>query len=176
MINKFSEVSIRGRLAFACYAFELYLEKQGYTNAIWEQILDKFWSFSNSKFIEDWHDETIEYHPECILEFTEYDLSNDWEYISASTFQTLQSLYRNLPDQKELDFLMNSITSICGIELYGAIVHPAKQSLKILEELIDFLEKRKLPIPKYELFTHLSIHERDGWGDLIRKDEITTPK
>jgi hypothetical protein len=52
-IKNFSNISLRGRFAFALLCLEAAVDEFGDKNSTWNLVLEKLWAFTDTKFISE---------------------------------------------------------------------------------------------------------------------------
>ena len=157
----FSDISIRGRVAFSISCFENALVFFGQDYSEWRIVLEKMWSYTSIEFFDDWHYSMAEYLPESILECTKYE--EDFEYVDKDTFEMLYKIYTN--NNKLILDLVRSIFDIGISELYGKLTNHGQNNLVEIEKLIKCMKEYNIPLPDIHKFNIYSYNDAEGWGN-----------
>ncbi len=108
-----SNISLRGRVAFALCCLEQAIDKFGDKNSTWNLVLEKLWAFTDTKLIAEWQEMLAECIPGVILS---NNFSDEFELITRAEFNNLRSLYQNT--HIDLCKIVTSIFDIGSIELF----------------------------------------------------------
>lgn len=74
----FEDISIWGRIAFGICCLENYILEHEYPKVKWKVVFEQLWSFPEIEYYDEWCYKLVEYLPECIMEFNEYNSDSDW--------------------------------------------------------------------------------------------------
>lgn len=74
-IEEFRGISIRGRMAFAISCFKNMLAHFNLRQSAWQIIIDKFWKFTDTKYLDIWFEEAIECDPSLFVVFGKIKLA-----------------------------------------------------------------------------------------------------
>jgi len=92
--NRIKYISIRGRMAFAIFCLEKYLEKiEVIQNPDLQKLLSNLWEFTTTNRAGEWDDTIFEYSPECILETMETKDYSYYKVLSRDTLKRYHDLY-----------------------------------------------------------------------------------
>lgn len=151
-------ISIRGRVAYLLCLFENVLLHYNCNTEEWRWMLEKLWSYTTIKYLDDWMYELSEYMPNSVLE----DTIDDAEYITESEYKDLYNLYSN-SNQEILCFLQ--IIFECGTcELYSKIYDYSLNTSKKIKQANDIIKKNNINSVDIACFEKYLFSECDGWG------------
>ncbi|GIO86768.1 hypothetical protein J25TS5_37000 [Paenibacillus faecis] len=159
-MDKFRDISFRGRVAYGISCFEYALISLKYVSDDWKIVLRYLWEFTSSNNLEDCNLATAELIPENLMETTIYD--EDFERISEEEFLRLYKLYRNI--DKSIHILLRDLHELGVSHAYSSISGYGERSLESLRILICHMVEYNFPLPNIEPFTGSSIAENRGWG------------
>lgn len=172
MIEQFKNISMRGRVAYGILCLESTLNSEEKFSKGWKLVLERLWSYTEIKYLDEWQDKTLEILPSSIMEIENFE-EEDLEYVSQTEFDVLKSLYGNA-NNMVLD-MIEVIFYIGTLELFGSISNGAIQSLKQLEKLLSIMNSIPVEPPAIGLVRRYSFQEENGWGTSFNKKEIITP-
>jgi len=170
-LNRLSEISIRGRVAFSLCCLHRLNKYLNYDKLNWGFVLDKFWSYTNVEWLDDWHKEITEYLPSVIKQYNDY-VANDFNHLTVESFVFLKDLYSKI--NEDVEEMIDCIYYAATIELYGQVQKRSK-SLENVKEVIDIMKKNNLNIPdvgQFEKYVFDPKDDWDGWGRPFDKTEI----
>lgn len=173
--NEFINISIRGRVAFSILCLENVIRHYNVESLPWAFVLEKLWEFtSNSGYLDDWMDVTVEIIPKTVINDTLYltgDFeSMDLECITIEQFKCLHDLYSKV--DSVLCFIIDKIFSLATGEMYGALRDGAPYNLEHLQEILNMMEQHNIPLPPIEPLKIYSFWERGGWGKHFDRSEL----
>ncbi|MDR9856627.1 hypothetical protein RJP21_23775 [Paenibacillus sp. VCA1] len=161
-MEKFKNISFRGRVAYGISCFENALIALKYDLNDWKFILNYLWDFTSIQYLDDWNDIVVELIPENLLEFKTYE-EEEFERLSKEEFIYLYNLYQNV--DKSIDILIRNIYELGISHAYTVIEGYGESSLKSLDRIIKFMIENKFPLPSLDPFLSFSIEENRGWGN-----------
>lgn len=160
--SDFKNISIRGRAAFSINCFESLLKSIENDLSNWELVLEKYWSFTDIDYLDDWIEIITEILPEDLLEFSSYE-RHEFEYLSEYEFKQLYALYQNLDSC--IAELMRLIFELGTCHAYTIIIDNGNDSLAYIQDILTFMVSNKVNIPSIERYKSMSIKENRGWGN-----------
>lgn len=161
-LEKFKNISFRGRVAYGISCFENALITLKYDLNDWKIILKYLWDFTSIQYLDDWNDIVVELIPENLLEFKTYE-EEEFERLSKDEFIYLYNLYQNVDES--IDILLRAIYELGISHAYTVIEGYGESSLRSLERIISFMIENKYPLPSIDSFLSSSIKENRGWGN-----------
>lgn len=168
-INSFKSISVRGRMAYAICCLESAISKAHNNSKAWDIILNQLWTYTEKKYLDEWHEITAEFIPDTILEYTSFN-QDDFEFLSRSEFDTLSKLYKG--SEKHICDIINHIFELGSVELYGKLTNEGVHVLNELMQIIVLMNKYEIPLPDFISFTNYSFNENNGWGKTFKRDQI----
>ncbi|SHL01669.1 hypothetical protein SAMN05720468_11191 [Fibrobacter sp. UWEL] len=129
-INIFSNISWRGRVAYAIMCLEQYLMTKE-PDKDWTPLSRKLWTITDGKmFLDEWSDRIVDLLPECIFAFKDY-ASSDFTYLSEEEYNTFKNLYDGLDE----DFaqLMENIHEMEEVYAYTVIDDNGENAQRFLK-------------------------------------------
>lgn len=140
MVNskRFSNISIRGRVAFGICCFENAIHSCGYELSDWSIVLSKLWSLTSMQFVDDWLYTMAEYNPQNILS-DPYQLG-DCEELSHEEYLIIQKISKNAPSF--LIEIADDIFYIGTTELYGGMLDNSPSTLAYLQKVLDKMREQ----------------------------------
>lgn len=161
-IKIFSNISWRGRVAYAIMCLEKYLVTKE-PNKDWTPLSKKLWTITGGKmFLDEWSDRVIDILPKCLLEFKDF-ASSDFTYLTEEEYNTFKNLYEGLGE--DFSQLMEKIHEMEEVYAYTVIDDNGEKCAEILEEIIQILEKNSIFLPDYNLVTFSKFEEKEGRGE-----------
>lgn len=161
-MEKFKQISLRGRVAYGVSCFENALLALKYNLDDWKIVLNYLWEFTNSNNLEECHTIANELIPENLLEFKTYE-KHEFERLSKEEFLHLYKLYQDIDES--INSLLYGIHELGASHAYGTVSGYGESSLKSLERLINLMLNNRYPLPSVEQFLIFSINENKGWGN-----------
>ncbi|WP_338555851.1 hypothetical protein [Paenibacillus sp. KS-LC4] len=161
-IDKFINISMRGRVAYGISCLENALLSFKYDLNDWKIVLNYLWEFTSIQYLDDWNDAAVELIPENLLEFRMYE-EHEFERLSKQEFVYLYNLYQDI--DVSIDKLIRSIYELGVSHVYTEIEGYGESSLKSLERLVNVMFINNFPLPSIEPFLKYSIKENRGWGN-----------
>lgn len=162
-INVFSNISIRGRVAYAIMCFERYV-LAAYPERNWKRVDDFMWKIcDDSDFIDNTEYRYVEIVPECLLQFPDYE-SSDFDYLTEEEYNYYISI---IPNDDDLNTIMMSVYDIAMDYAYTSIPKSAPYTLEELEKTISVLEKAGIDLPDVSSVQKYTFSESDGWGNMF---------
>ena len=160
MIEKFKKISVIGRIAYGIMCAEKYLIKK-YPKKNWNIVFEKYWEITNLSYWDEWMDEIMEYIPEYLFEFDNYETSN-FEYLTKEKYNELKNLYKNI--SSDVNTILKMVWNLANSHTYTSINGYGKESLDNLSNIILFLENSNVKSPDFTQINQLSFSENRGWG------------
>ncbi len=157
-MEKFEDISMRGRIAYIICLFERLLLYYQCNIDEWKTTLEFLWSFTEAEFVDEWWYELVEYLPDYIYE----DTTDDLDYLTEKEVCYLRQLYQKT-EQDILSFF-NIMYDIINGNLYWPKCDPIYK-LDQIEAAINILKKHNIEIVDVEPFKKYSFEKCDGWGE-----------
>ena len=167
-IEDFSDVSVRGKTAYAILCFEEYI-KANYPDTDMMPVLELAWKQTCTPLFENAY-KFVEIIPECLFEFDEYNA--EFEEISEEEFHMFRKLLNNTDE--DLNELMLQISYTLRAYEGTRINDNGIISSYHLEKVISILEKNNIPLPDIKKVLPYTSDKRDGWGEKIYPKGIST--
>ncbi len=171
-LNRLSEVSIRGRVAFSLCCLHTLNKHFNYDKLDWGFVLDKLWGYTNVQWLDDWNEEIPEYLPTVIKEYDNY-VEKNFNHLTIDGFNFLKDLYSKI--NEDVEEMIDCIYYVGTIELYGQVQKKSK-SLENVKEVIDIMKKNGLDIPDVGRFAKYGFDTGGdgwhGWGRHFDRTEI----
>ncbi|MCF0241488.1 MAG: hypothetical protein HUK25_02570 [Treponema sp.] len=169
MENKFSEVSMNGRMAYTIMCVEAYLVKK-FPERDWTIIAREMWKATN-EYWDDFYDSFCELIPEIFLTYDSYndDLAKS---ISEEEFSVVKELYSGITEgleddpNDELNYMLNKPYEIAMV-YEGTSIGDGKESFDIIENTEKVLSSNNVPLPDYSKVLFSSASEKNGWGNFF---------
>lgn len=155
------DVSLTGRIAYAIMCVEKYVTAK-FPDERWKLVFDPFWEICQSREWDTWANKALEYIPEFLLEFADYESSN-FEFISKDDYLKLKELYTRI-DTDVVNGLLKRIRDIEEFYCYSSIDGIGQESLDYIGEIVSTLEREKIDLPDPELVSFSKFSAEDGWG------------
>jgi hypothetical protein len=166
-MDKFKEVSIRGRAAYAILCLEKVITHFGLDKYDWSFILHQLWSITKSK-LGSWHYPLAECTGRSIINDEEY--LDDLEFLTKERFWELNTLYKK--SNSIILRIIDLIFEISTRDLYSSIVNASPDTLIYLREIIDLMEQNNISLPDVNLFKKFPFTENEGWGREFTREDI----
>lgn len=174
-MNKFSEISMNGRMAYTIMCVESYLITK-YPDKDWSIIAREMWKATN-EFWDDFYDAFCELLPEIFLTYDSYndDLAKS---ISEEEFNTVKKLYDGITEgladnpSDELNFMLNKPYEIAMV-YEGTVIGDGKESFEIIENTEKILNSNNIPLPDYTKVLFSSASEKNGWGNFFDGTQLS---
>lgn len=161
-INIFSNISWRGRVAFAIMCLEQYLITKE-PNKNWTPLSKKLWAITDGKMLlDEWSNRVIDLLPECFFAFKDY-ASSDFTYLTEEEYNTFKNLYEGLGE--DFSQLIEKVHEMEEVYAYTVIDDNGDKCAEVLEEIIQILEKNSISLPDYNLISFSKFGENEGRGE-----------
>lgn len=168
-MNKLSEVSMNGRMAYTIMCVEAYLTGK-YPERDWSIISREMWKSTN-EYWDDFYDAFCELLPEIFLTYDSYndDLAKS---ISKEEYSVVKELYSGITEgieddpNDELNYMLNKPYEIAMV-YEGTVIGDGKESFEIIENTENILIKNNIPLPDYTKVLFSSASEKNGWGEFF---------
>lgn len=160
MIEKFKKISIIGRIAYGIMCAEEYLIVK-YPKKSWNIVFEKYWEITNLRYWDEWMDEVIEYIPEYLFEFDNYETS-DFEYLKEEKYNELKNLYKDI--SSDVNTILKMVWNLANSHAYTSISGYGKESVDNLNAIILFLKNSNIKLPDFTQIDNLLFSENKGWG------------
>lgn len=168
-MKDFNTISIRGRVAYAVCCLELAIKKFESKSSIWDFLVGKLWTFTDTKDIAAWQEMLAECIPGVILGGNDYD---DFELITKAEVKKLKSLYNNA--HLDLCKIVEAIFDVGSIEIIDEEIDGfSVQTLNSLGTVIGICEKHKIDLPNRDIFKKYNFNEFGGWGKRFSRNDIS---
>lgn len=169
-VEDFKNISIRGRVAYGIACLERALLVYHCQNSMWNSVLEKLWSYTSVKYLDDWYYEIAEYLPDSISETTEY-ISSEFEFLSEEQFNDLKILYgeSNIIIEK----LFRLIFEMGTIDIYGKLEKHSMNTLDKLGEILKIMNIANIELPEIQFFLKYRYEDNNGWGECIDGKEYS---
>ena len=157
-MENFKNISIRGRVAYLLSSFEKLLLYHNCEKAEWHGILDKLWTYTSIKFLDDWMYMIAEYMPNSILQ----DSFDDAEYITQQEFERLKEIYGK--SHNDIRIFMQIIYECATCELYSKLYDYSPITLRKIEDAVNILVENGIELVDIQPFKQYVFDEANGWG------------
>lgn len=154
------DVSMNGRMAYGIMCFEKFVIEK-YSSKDWNILVKQLWC-ATSEFWDNWSEKTMEYIPEYLFEFEDFE-SSEFEYITKEEYLKLNDLLKGIDDK--VNQLLLKLLEIEEVYSYTCIPGYGEESLKILKDIARMLEKENIPLPDPKLVEFSKFSEKNGWGE-----------
>ncbi len=172
ILNEFFLVTIRGRFAYSICCIENAIEVMDKEGLEWFEVFEFLWLYPTANEIRDlglWHENESEFIPFCVLEDLPYG-KKMFDHLTEEKYLRLQKIYNKC---NPIICELIDITAWIGIQdLYGGVRNGSPTTLKYLGEVIEIMNKLKIPLPDKEFFKQFSYplnpkSDWEVWGDRI---------
>lgn len=161
-MTQFEGVSLLGRISYAIMCAENYLTAI-HPDRDWRPLFELLWSICDEgTFWDEWASEVLEVLPECLFEFPTFEQS-DFDHLDEASYDTMVSLLKDHDDGT--DSLLEGIRDMEEAYAYTEIDGIGKESLDILEGIVEVLEKAGVQLPDPKAVAFSSFKECGGRGD-----------
>ena len=170
----FEDVSVRGRIAYGIMCAENYLIAK-YPKKNWIMVFEIFWKVTlveRLEFVDDWVDEVCDILPECLFEFPNYEMS-DFEILTKDKYNDFKMLYSGVGE--DVNTILKFVFDLANSHAYSRVIGKGKESLSVLQKIIDFMYEYNVSLPDVKEVKKFSIAENDGFGypfDVMSKKEL----
>ncbi|GAA4275919.1 hypothetical protein [Aquimarina mytili] len=164
----FSNISIRGRVAYAIICLENAIRFYEKENLDWLYIFNLLWAYTKDE-VGNWHYPMAESTPKSIMFDADYS-SKEMEYIDRDEYEKLSLLYKN--SNNTINYIIDKLFEIGTRDLYSSIINNSPDTLKYLQEIIDVMEERGITLPNIKFFQKFPISENEGWGRKFLREDI----
>jgi hypothetical protein len=171
-IDDFLLITIRGRFAYSVCCIENAVEALDKSSLDWREVFDFLWRYPTSSEMKDlalWHENDMESIPFGVLEDIPYE-KKMCEYLTEEKHNKLKSIYSNC--NPIICDLIDKTASVGTLSLYGGVRDGSPITLKYLRDIIEIMNKAKIPLPDLEFFKQFSYNSNpktdwEVWGDTI---------
>lgn len=161
-MEQFEGVSLLGRISYAIMCAENYLIAI-HPDRDWRPLFKLLWSICNEgTFWDEWASEVLEVLPEYLFEFPTFEQS-DFDHLDETTYNTMKSLLKD--HDAGTDALLEGIRDMEEAYAYTEVDGIGKESLDILEGIIEVLEKAEVQLPDPKEVAFSSFEECNGRGN-----------
>ena len=161
-INIFSNISWRGRVAYAIMCLEKYLTIKE-PNKDWTPLSKILWSITDDKMLlNEWSDRVIDILPECLLSFNDF-ASADFTCLTEEEYNTFKTLYKG--SKADFSKLMGYVHEMEEVYAYTVIDDDGEKCSEVLDDIIKILEKNNIPLPDYNVVAFSKFSEKEGRGN-----------
>ncbi len=168
-INEFSNISIRGRVAFCIAALKIYVDAK-YPEADYASIYKMAAPIiDGAEPIDEAAMAYMEIIPEYLYEFDNY-ADAEFDYLTEEQYKSFISIVTK--NDEKLNVIMHSIYDVAFEYCYVALQFPAKDTYQYIEKVVHILEESGLEAPDIDAYKKYDFSVYDGWGDFIDMAEI----
>ncbi len=166
-MNKLSETSMKGRMAYTIMCVEAFLTTK-YPERDWTIISREMWKSTN-EYWDDFYDAFCELLPEIFLAYNSYnkDLAKS---ISEEEFSIVKKLYDGITkgieddSEDEVNYMLNKPYEMAMV-YEGTTIGDGQESFDIIEATERVLIKNNINLPDYTKVLFSSASEKNGWGN-----------
>ena len=165
--NKFSNVSMNGRMAYIIMCCEKMLITK-YPSENWKLISQKMWNATS----EDWGTWTYNYNmiiPDVLLSYNLYSSEDFSDVLNEKEFYQLKCLYKNYstPDSNENGLFQSIINAPFEFAMIyeGTEIGDGRESLNFIVNTEQLLLSNNIVLPDYTKVSFSSFKEKNGWGN-----------
>lgn len=130
-----------------------------YPKKSWNIVFEKYWEITNLRYWDEWMDEVIEYIPEYLFEFDNYETS-DFEYLKEEKYNELKNLYEDI--SSDVNTILKMVWNLANSHAYTSISWYGKESLDNLNAIILFLKNSNIKLPDFTQIDNLLFSENKG--------------
>ena len=161
-MKQFEEISLLGRIGYAIMCAEAYLTAI-HPSRDWRPLFEMLWSICDKgTFWDEWASEILEILPECLFEFPSFEQS-DFSHLDEKDYEIMKSLLSDY--DSGTDILLEGIRNMEEAYAYTEIDGIGEESLDILEDIVEVLEKAAVPLPDPKAVAFSSFEECGGRGE-----------
>lgn len=161
-MKQFEGVSLLGRISYAIMCAENYLTAI-HPNRDWRPLFELLWSICDEgTFWDEWASKVLEVIPECLFEFPAFEQS-DFDHLDEASYNTMKSLLKD--HDTGTDALLEGIRDMEEAYAYTEIDGVGEESLDILGDVVEVLEKAGVQLPDPKAVAFSSFEECGGRGD-----------
>ncbi|MGN6647685.1 MAG: hypothetical protein ACTHJT_14280 [Cytophaga sp.] len=176
-MNEFSDITIRGRMAFGICCIENSIRKFGFEDLDWSLLFNFLWRYPSAPEIKDlakWAEQEGECRPFCVLENKPYK-ELYFEFLTEEQFLKFRKLYGQV--NHEICALIDLTIQIGTQALYGGVRDGSPATLDYLEQIKIILHSNGIEEPAIAFFKEFCFRqtaENDWkvWGDKIAIEKL----
>ena len=167
MDNRFTEISMNGRMAYVIMCVEAYLTNV-YPDRDWLLLSTAMWQATNTNWA-DWTDMYSGFIPEVFFQYSEYDKDLESSF-SEQDYIKLKELFNGITEGREddpsdeLNYVLNKPFEMAMV-YEGTGIGNGEESVKIIADIEDLLIKRNIELPDYHKVEFSKADELNGWGN-----------
>ena len=165
----FDNISMIGRLAYLFMCIERYLVNK-YPDRDWTVVADRLWNWTE-EYWNDAQEKSDQIIPEYVLAFKSYEKVNkkcfDGE-LPEDLYNQMVKLYTDITTGDSEDEINQVLftTVEWGTYCEGASLREAiAPATNLIEYMLDILDKYEIEYPDVSSIQHMSIDEKNGWGE-----------
>ena len=168
MDNRFTKISMNGRMAYVIMCVEAYLVNK-FPEKDWSLISQKMWQATSMNWA-DWPDMFSSVIPDVLLQYPEYSAVDFGETLSKREYSVLKELYAGITDgieddpSDELNYMLNKPFEMAMV-YEGTVIGDGQESFSIIEKVEDILIQNGIALPDYTKVLFSSASELNGWGN-----------
>lgn len=146
IMKELATLPVSGRVAYAIICMEKFLLSK-YPQKKWNILMEKMWEITNLRVWDKWLEEIMEYMPQYLFEFTDYE-SSGFEYISIKKYNELVDLYDGVDN--DVNLMLNMIFELVSLDIEKPLDGNDKEDMGILKSIIAYLEEFKILFPSVD--------------------------
>lgn len=158
-MERISEISIRGRIAYLISLFVRMLESLNHNVDDWEIIINVLCEYTSNELLDDWLYKMAEYMPDSVLE----DSIDGAEYITEEEQMVCKELYRNA--EPCVHEMVNLIFEAGTYDTYSRIIGRGEYTIHKVQEAISLMNEHGFPITSIKPYLQFEFVDGDGWGE-----------
>ena len=168
MNNRFSSVSMNGRMAYIIMCVETFLVSQ-FPQKNWQIVARKMWNATSMNW-GDWPEDYSSVIPDILLQYDKYESEEFQDSITEAEFLELKDLYSGITEGKEDDpsdevnYMLNKPYEMAMV-YEGSVIGDVKESFEIISNAESILQKHGISLPDYKKVLFSSSKELNGWGN-----------
>lgn len=169
--ENFKYISLTGRLCYLFMCIEAYLVTC-YPDRDWTPVAERCWQWT-SIYWDEGADVYGQVVPEYLFEFDNYEETNQRAFdgtLSKKDYQTLVSLYADITNgdsEDEINQILRlpiDFANECESTNFCSADEP---TLMIIYKMQQFLSLHNISFPNVCKISHLSMEQKNGWGDFM---------
>jgi hypothetical protein len=178
-VEKFKDISIRGRFAFGLTCLENLIAYYNLDSEELDSLIGGFWQFTEAEYVDSALPYLVEANPKVILDDYQlyqqgkiaFDQIGLQELQNPAEFKKRYELLKDLPES--IKELKDTLESIVSIELYGKVVGYSGKTYQYTLDIIKLMQAfPETLMPQVEDYTFSSFGQSNGWGIRFTKEAI----
>lgn len=168
MNDRFSGISMNGRMAYVIMCVEAYLINV-YQDRDWKLVASAMWKATSNNW-GDWTDLYCGFIPEVLFQYDKYDEDDLGSSYTEAEYNRLKDLYSGITEGREddpadeLNYVLNKPFEMAMV-YEGTGIGDGSESIEIIECIEDVLANHQIALPEQNKISFSSIEELNGWGN-----------